>query len=85
MQNKFTVIPNLNYIKIDESQYWDLHKKKFNMSNFFSKNSMKFSQESFKPPIKDLPESLFYGNCCDILTEFLQESKIHFQIYQDET
>ena len=43
MQNKFTVIPNLNYIKIDESQYWDFNKKKFNMSSFFSKNLMKFS------------------------------------------
>lgn len=60
---------------------------KFSMQNFFKYQAPHLQRngaESFRPALSGLPEELFYGNCQENLQSFLEESKIRFQIHQDE-
>lgn len=60
---------------------------KFNMQHFFATEVQQAQQngpESFRPALGYLPEELFYGNCQEVLAKFLEESKIRFQIHQDD-
>ena len=59
--------------------------KRFSVWEFFKKIEQTNGYESFRPPIYALPENIFYGNCCETtISEFYQESKIRFQLHQDE-
>lgn len=59
--------------------------KQFSFWEFFKNIEQKNGRESFRPPISQLPENFFYGNCCsNTMSEFYQESKIRFQMHQDE-
>lgn len=60
---------------------------KFNMQEFFKYDAQLIQRngaESFRPALSALPEELFFGNCQETLKSFLEESKIRFQIHQDE-